>query len=125
MMVFSCFSGRENVLEIKFSSDSTAIIFNVSDEVNLFWAKEQIDTLAGELISVIEIADEYAGSEKHIEGKIMVKGNSLVFMPKTPFVKGSQYLVSAIFSSSFGKTTDVLRSDVGKTIKRQEKILER
>lgn len=124
-LFFSCSSERKASLAINFSADSTAITFSGLDEVSLFRAKEQTDSLSNELISVIEINEKDVGQEKQINGRLLIKGNSLTFIPETPFIKGNQYLVQTLLNSSFGKTVDILKSDVGRTIKRQEKILER
>lgn len=123
LIFLSCSSQEQNELEINFSQDSSAIIISGLDEVNTFRAKEQTDSLTGELISVIETADE--GREKPFTGKITIAGNSLTFVPDTPFVRGRSYMVQTLLNSSFGKTTAILKADVGRSVKRQEKILER
>ena len=123
LIFLSCSSEEQNELKINFSPDSTTIIFSGLDEVNIFRAKEQMDSLASELISVIETADD--GREKPFTGKTIIEGNSLTFVPDTPFVRGRSYIVQTLLNSSFGKTTDVLKADVGRSVKRQEKILER
>lgn len=125
IMLSSCFSGKEETLQIKFSLDSTAIIFSGLDEVSIFRAKQQADSSTKDLISVTERNGDEAGQEKSVDGEIIIKGNDVVFVPKTTFLKGKQYLVETILNSSFGKTTDILKSDVGRTIKRQQKILQR
>ncbi|RZL39878.1 MAG: hypothetical protein EOP00_27360 [Pedobacter sp.] len=122
-LFFSCSSERKASLAINFSPDSTAIIFSGLDEVSLFRAKEQADSLSNELFSVIEMSAE--SMEKEIVGKTFIKDNTLTFVPDSPLVKGKTYLVQTLLNSSFGKTADILKSDVGRTIKRQEKILER
>ena len=111
-------------MEINFSSDSTAIIFTGLDEVSLFRAKQQTDSLAQELASVFE-SGENSGVEKRVLGRIEIKGDTLIFTPKNSFVKGNEYLVQTLLHSSFGKTEDMLKADIGKTVKRQEKVLER
>lgn len=121
-MVFSCSRKEEDKLKIGFSSDSTAILFTGLDEVSLFRAKEQTATLSQELITVFE-TDENAGTEKEVLGNVEIKGDTLVFVPQSPFIKGHHYAVRTLLSSSFGKTEDLLKADVGKTVKRQEKVL--
>jgi len=124
-LIFSCSSQKTNSLAIDFSSDTTAILFSGLDEVSLFRAKEQTDSLSNGLITVIELTDEDTGQEKLITGRTAIKGDLLTFVPDTPFVIGRKYLVKTLLNSSFGKTVDILKSDVGLTVKRQEKILER
>lgn len=125
LYLLSCSSNEQDSMQIDFSKDSTAIIFSGLDEVSAFRAKEQADSIVKELISITEISKAEEGLEKLVGGSINVKGNEITFIPDTPFVKGRSYLVQTLLNSSFGKTTDILKSDMGKTIKRQEKILER
>lgn len=120
----SCSLKKENELEINFSSDSTTIVFTGLDEVSLFRAKQQTDSLAQELASVFE-SGENSGVEKQVLGKIEIKGDRLIFKPQKPFVKGNEYLVQTVLNSSFGKPEDILKADIGKTVKRREKVLQR
>ncbi|MNK00015.1 hypothetical protein D3C87_177960 [compost metagenome] len=122
MTISSCSLKEKEGLNIDFSTDSTAILFTGLDEVNLFRAKEQTDSLSQELISVFE-TDENAGTEKQVLGKVEIKGATLVFVPQSPFVRGRQYEVRTMLNSSFGKTEDLIKADMGKTVKQQEKVL--
>jgi hypothetical protein len=122
-LIFSSCSSK-NELEINFSSDSTTILFTGLDEVSLFRAKQQTDSLAQELVSVFE-SGENSGVEKQVAGKIEIKKDTLIFKPKKSFVKDNEYLVQTVLNSSFGKTEDILKADIGKTVKRQEKVLVR
>ncbi|SOD19887.1 hypothetical protein [Pedobacter xixiisoli] len=121
-LLFSCSFDKKDELKIDFSSDRTVILFTGVDEVSLFRAKEQKDSLSQELVSVFE-TDENSGIEKQVQGKIETKGDTLIFVPQHPFVKGHRYEVNTILNSSFGKTEDLLKADMGKTVKRQEKVL--
>lgn len=122
-LIFSSCSSKKE-LEINFSSDSTTILFTGLDEVSLFRAKQQTDSLAQELVSVFE-SGENSGVEKQVAGKIEIKKDTLIFKPKKSFVKDNEYLVQTVLNSSFGKTEDILKADIGKTVKRQEKVLVR
>jgi len=121
-LVISCSLKKDQKLNIDFSSDRTAIVFTGLDEVSLFRAKQQADSLSQELVRVFE-SDENSGSEHQVLGKIAFREDTLVFTPQKSFVTGKAYLVQTILNSSFGKTEDILKSDMGKTVKRQEKVL--
>ncbi|WAC41749.1 hypothetical protein [Pedobacter sp. SL55] len=119
----SCSLKKEKELAINFSTDSTAILFTGLDEVSLFRAKEQTDSLLNELVTISELNKDRATQEIAITGTMLLKNDTLAFIPNTPFVKGKTYLVQTLLNSSFGKTEDILKGDVGKTVKKQEKIL--
>jgi len=121
-LVISCSLKKDEKLNIDFSSDRTAIVFTGLDEVSLFRAKQQTDSLTQELVRVFE-SDENSGLEQQVLGKIAFRKDTLVFTPQKPFVKGKAYLVQSLLNSRFGKTEDILKADMGKTVKRQEKVL--
>lgn len=118
----SCNSKKDSKFDIHFSTDSSKIIFSGIDEVAIFQAQKHNPD---NLISVLTIAGDNTAQEKLISGQIEIKGQHLTFVPDTPFVKGQSYLVRTILNSSFGKTTDVLKSDLGHTVKTYERILKR
>jgi len=118
----SCNSKKDSKFDIHFSTDSSKIIFSGIDEVAIFQAQKNNPD---NLISVFAIASNSAEQEKPISGQIEIEGQNLIFKPDAPFVKGQSYLIRTMLNSSFGKTTDILKSDLGHTIKAHEKILNR
>lgn len=118
----SCNSKKDSKFDIHFSTDSSKIIFSGIDEVSIFQAQKNNPD---NLISVLSIASNNTEQEKLISGQIEIEGQNLIFTPDTPFVKGQSYLVHTILNSSFGKTTDILKSDLGHTVKTHERILKR
>lgn len=121
----SCSSKKEKELAINFSTDSTCILFTGLDEVSLFRIKEQTDSLLNDLIIISELNEDAAAQEVAIKGKMLLQNDTLAFIPNTPFVKGKTYFIQTLLNSSFGKTEDVLKADVGKTVKKRERTLKR
>ncbi|RWU07574.1 hypothetical protein [Pedobacter chitinilyticus] len=123
----SCFFKGDKSLDIRFSSDSTKIELNGIEEANLFQLRKHLtDTVFAEtLLSVEAVDQENQGADSLIKGNLEVVGNTLVFTPHQPFIKGTTYVVQTVLNSSFGKTKDILKSDLGHNPKLQEKSLER
>lgn len=121
----SCSLKKGKEVEINFSTDSTAILFTGLDKVTLFRVKEQTDSLLQELITVSELNEDRKAQEIAIKGKTFIKNDTLAFIPDLPFESGRSYLIKTLLNSSFGKTEDILKGDVGKSIKQKEKILVR
>lgn len=123
----SCFFKGDKSLDIRFSSDSTKIELNGIEEANLFQLRKYLaDTAFAETLLSVEAADqENQGADSLIKGNLKVVGNTLVFTPHQPFIKGTTYVVQTVLNSSFGKTKDILKSDLGHNPKLQEKSLER
>lgn len=125
---FSCKNETTKQLSINFSADSTAIVIKNIEPSNLYQIKSNIktDTAYQSLVSVLQTpgGDEPTGMEINWPGKIDVIGDSLLFTPKQPFVKGKIYLVETIINAQFGGTKDVIRSKVGRRIKAKQQILE-
>ncbi len=127
-LVFSsCFFKKEEAFKVSFSLDSTKIIFSGLEEVNFFQGRNRIEQghIAENLVSVVAIDSEEGAEEKTIKGQLLIDGKTLIFEPDTPFVKGQRYLLRTILNSSFGKTTDILKSDLGHTVKTYEKVFQR
>lgn len=77
------------------------------------------------LVSVLQTPaeDDSVGMEMDWPGALSVAGDSLVFIPNKPFVKGKNYLVETIINSKFASGADILKSDVGRSLKPQQKTL--
>ena len=123
----SCFFKGDKSLDIRFSSDSTKIELNGIEEANIFQLRKHLtDTVFAEtLLSVEAVDQENQGADSLIKGNLEVVGNTLVFTPHQPFIKGTTYVVQTVLNSSFGKTKDILKSDLGHNPKLQKKSLER
>lgn len=123
----SCFSKNESEIEIDFSADSTKMIFKGVGEANLYQLQQHLakDSLNTGLINVVDLAEDHLGSEKIVAGKTMVEGGVVYFIPKRPFEKGHNYWVTTVLNASFATKQDILKSDVGHSVKPQEKVLKR
>lgn len=123
----SCFSKSESAIDINFSTDSTKIAFKGIEEANLYQLKQRLanDSLNAGLINVVDLAEDHLGSEKIVAGKIMMDGGVVYFIPKRPFEKGHNYWITTVLNASFATKQDILKSDVGHSVKPQEKILKR
>lgn len=123
----SCFFKGDKSLEIHFSSDSTKIVFEGIEDANLFQLQQRIaDTAFTEtLVNVLVEDNGVELKDSVVKGSLIIENKALVFTPHQPFVKGATYVVQTVLNSSFGKTKDILKSDLGHTPKLQERRLER
>lgn len=123
----SCSFNKEKDLNIAFSSDSSKIVFTGIEEANLFQLKQMLSNNAvnANLVNIVQIDDDFPDNDKDINGKLSVVGSDLFFTPDSAFVRNRKYLIRTVLQSSFGKTSDILKSDLGHNIKWKEKILRR
>jgi len=127
-LVFSsCFFKGNHDLDINFSADSTEIVIKGMEDANLFQLQKHLtDTAFTEtLLNVAVEDDEQQLKDSIIEGNLRIQDKALIFTPREPFAKGTTYVVQTVLNSSFGKTKDILKSDLGHTPKLQEKRLKR
>lgn len=128
LIFVGCSLNQENTLPIDFSSDSSAIVFNDLNEANLYRAQQML--LVGgsnieQLLSVTKLSEADSSKEEAINGRLEVKSGAILFYPDTPFVKGQYYLIRTVLGSSFGKTSDILKTQLGHDLKVREKVLRR
>jgi len=123
----SCSFNRGEDLSITFSADSSKIVFAGIEETNLYQLKQALNnnSINANLVNVVQIDDDFPDKDKDIDGKLSVVGNDLLFTPDSALIKGRKYLIRTVLQSSFGKTSDILKSDLGHNIKWKEKILQR
>ncbi|RZL44378.1 MAG: hypothetical protein EOP00_20070 [Pedobacter sp.] len=124
-----CGSTNSKPLSIEFSSDSSKIIIKNINEAGLFQIKSNLkaDTAYQKLVSVLQTPAEDDSTSMEIEwpGKLDIIGDSLLFTPEKPFDKGKLYIVEAMLNVQFAKSEEIVKSDVGHTLKSQQKILKR
>ncbi|WP_343530714.1 hypothetical protein [Pedobacter sp.] len=122
----SCFFKEDKSLDIRFSSDSTKIVLSGIEDANLFQLRKYLkDTAFAETLLSVEVVGQENKADSLIKGNLEVVDKTLVFTPRQPFVKGTAYMVQTVLNSSFGKTKDILQSDLGHKPKLQEERLER
>lgn len=127
--LMSCSSANNKPLSIRFSTDSTAIVFSVIDRAGLLQIRNRphVDTAYTDLISVLETSDDEDSTEKEHEvpGKLMVTDSTLVFKPLKSFVRGKHYVVFSYMNSGFANTEKVLSGQLNHRIEPQQAVLKR
>ncbi|WP_412466996.1 hypothetical protein [Pedobacter sp. KLB.chiD] len=128
IFMFSC-SNRNKKPVIKFSGDSTSIIIKNIDEASLLQVKNayqhKSDTV--EMISVlIKPGDlDSIQDEQEVPGRIKILGDSLVFIPDQPFVKGKEYQVESYIGVKFATVGDLVTGKGRQNLKAQQQTLKR
>ncbi|MBB4109207.1 hypothetical protein [Pedobacter zeae] len=124
----SC-SNRNNRPVIKFSGDSSSIIIKNIDEASLLQVKNayqaKSDTL--NLISVLIKPGELDSIQDELEvtGKVKILGDSLVFNPDQPFIKGKDYLVQSYIGVKFATIGNLITSSAKHNLQPQKQTLKR
>ena len=123
---FSCSTSNNKPLSINFSADSANILIYNIYPAGLYKIKNNIktDTLYQKLISVLQTpADDSTSKEIEWPGMLTTTGDSLFFTPDKPFVKGKRYLVETILNVTFASGKEIVKANVGHTVKAQQKTL--
>ena len=125
----SCSSANNKPVLIKFSPDSTAIVFSDIDAAGLLELKNTpgIDSVFSDVISVTEIPAENdsVSMEKPISGKLNVLDRAIVFKPGEQFIRGKRYAVSAYLNTKFGNGSMLVRGKLNGRVQPVRVILER
>ncbi|TCD27916.1 hypothetical protein EZ456_08185 [Pedobacter psychrodurus] len=128
LFALSC-SNANNRPIIKFSGDSSSIIIKNIDEASLLKVKnayqDNADTL--NLVSVlIKPGDlDSVQDELEVPGKIKILGDSLIFNPDQPFLKGKEYLVESYIGIKFATVGDLIIGNGKQNLKAQRQTLKR
>ncbi|MGN7990462.1 hypothetical protein ACTJKC_24200 [Pedobacter sp. 22226] len=128
MSAFSC-SNRNNKPVIKFSGDSTSIIITNIDEASLLQVKNtyqaNVDTV--NIMSVLIMPGELDSIQDELEvaGKVKIVGDSLIFNPDQPFVKGKDYLVESYIGVKFATVGNLITSSAKHNLQPQKQTLKR
>lgn len=129
VVIVACNSTNSKPLSIDFSSDSNKIIIKNINEAGLYQLKANINTDSNyqKLVSVLQTPTEDDSTSMEVEwpGELTVIGDSLIFTPKLPFVKGKEYLIETIINAQFAKSKEIIKSKVGFKVKAQQQILRR
>lgn len=128
MSAFSC-SNRNNKPVIKFSGDSTSIIITNIDEASLLQVKNayqaNVDTV--NIMSVLIMPGELDSIQDELEvaGKVKIVGDSLIFNPDQPFVKGKDYLVESYIGVKFATVGNLITGSAKHNLQPQKQTLKR
>jgi len=127
--LMSCSLANNKPLSIRFSADSTAIVFSAIDPAGLLQIRNRpgVDTAYADLISVLETSgdEDSTGRERDIPGKLEVTDSTLVFKPLKSFVPGKNYLVVSFMNSVFANTGKVLGGQLNHRVEPQQVVLKR
>ncbi|CAH0195623.1 hypothetical protein SRABI27_01614 [Pedobacter sp. Bi27] len=128
LFTFSC-SNTNNRPIIKFSGDSSSIIIKNIDEASLLQVKNayQANTDTLNLVSVLVKPGEMDSIQDELEvpGKVKILGDSLVFNPDQPFLKGKEYLVESYIGIKFATVGDLIMGKGKQNLKAQQQTLKR
>ncbi|QNK62666.1 hypothetical protein H7F33_19345 [Pedobacter sp. PAMC26386] len=125
----SCSSANNKPLSIRFSSDSTSIVFSAIDQAGLWQVQSRpgADTAHADLISVLETPsdEDSTGMEHEVAGKLEVTDSSLVFKPEKSFISGKNYLVISYMNANFANTSKLISGRLNHSVKPQQVVLKR
>ncbi|MFD2284780.1 hypothetical protein GJU39_12445 [Pedobacter petrophilus] len=126
--LISC-SGKNKKPVIKFSADSASIVIKNIDEASLLQVKNQYQGNADsvELISVLLKPGELDSLQDDIvvPGKVIVTGDSVVFVPEQPFQKNKSYRVENYIGIKFAGLSNLLNGTARHNLQPQKQILKR
>ena len=128
LFALSC-SNTNNRPIIKFSEDSSSIIIKNIDEASLLQVKNayQANADALNLVSVLIKPGDLDSIQDELEvpGKVKILGDSLVFNPDQPFLKGKEYLVESYIGIKFATVGDLIMGKGKQNLKAQRQTLKR
>ncbi|MDQ0641818.1 hypothetical protein QF042_005383 [Pedobacter sp. W3I1] len=128
LFALSC-SNANNRPIIKFSGDSSSIIIKNIDEASLLQVKNAYKA-NGDAINMVSVLIKPGDldsiqDELEVPGKVKILGDSLVFNPDQPFLKGKEYLVESYIGIKFATMGDLITGNGKQNLKAQRQILKR
>lgn len=128
MVAISC-SNTNSKPVIKFSGDSSSIIIKNIDEASFLQVKNAYKTNPDslDLISVLLTPGDQDSLqvERQISGRFSIGGDSVVFKPNEPFIKGQNYLVESYIGVSYADAKKLLTNGIKHNLQPQQQILTR
>ncbi|WP_157263352.1 hypothetical protein [Pedobacter sp. R20-19] len=128
LLLISC-SGTNKKPIIKFSQDSASIVIKNLDKASLLKVRDAyaIDADSNQLFTVLIKPGEQDSlqDETLVHGKIKLIGDSIVFKPDLPFVKGKDYVVESLIGVEFATVEKLILSQVKQSLQPQRQTLKR
>jgi hypothetical protein len=130
IFLFACSSANNKPLLIAFSRDSSVIVFDNIDRAGLLQLQNKsfgADSTLNGLVSVLQTPSDQDSTltELPIEGRVVATDRNLVFIPKTPFVKGREYLVVTHLNARFGSVKELLKNELKPGVRAHQQLLTR
>ena len=126
--VVSCSNSSEKTI-IKFSADRNSIVIKNIDEASLFQVKSiwKANPDSVNFITVLLTPGDQDSlqTEEEIFGKTFVEGDSVVFKPLKPFLKGKTYLVESYIGVKFADAGKLFKGSIKHNLAPQQQILTR
>jgi len=127
--LFSCSPANNKPILIRFSPDSTSVVFSGIDPAGLLQVRNTvgIDTGYKEILSVLQTPaeDDSTSMELPFPGKVEVNDSTVIFKPAAPFAAGRSYLVISFMNVKFGNTSAALTGKLNYSVKPNQVILKR
>ena len=128
LFLISC-SGTNKKPIIKFSQDSASIVIKNLDKASLLKVRDAyaVNADSNQLITVLIKPGEQDSlqDETLVNGKTKLIGDSIVFKPDLPFVKGKDYVVESLIGVEFATVEKLILSQVKQSLQPQRQTLKR
>lgn len=125
----SCSSANNKPLSIKFSPDSTSIVFSGIDPAGLWQIKSRpgTDTAHADVVSVLEMESDgdSSGMEHNVAGKLEITDSNLIFKPEKSFISGKNYLIISYMNVKFATNQKIISGQLNHSVKPQQMVLKR
>ena len=128
-LILGCSLSNSKPLLIDFTNDSSQVKLTNIDEAGIWQLKnlqKSRDALDG-LVAVLQMPSDQDTTlrEQPVPGKLQFVGQTLIFQPDQPFLRGQEYLVITHLNTSFGHFGDILQGDLNTRVKPIQKVLRR
>lgn len=126
---FSCSSANNKPFSVRFSADSSSIVFSGVDPAGLLVIRNTpaADTSSAGMITVLEMpaVNDTTGMERQVSGQVSATDSTVVFKPLKAFVKGRSYQVLSFLNVKFADKKMIFTSQMSQNVKPRVVVLER
>ncbi len=119
-VAIGCTTSNNKPVVINFSADRSVIVVTGINPVGLLQLKnnEVHEEVKSNWLTV-------RANGIKVPGKVSIKGDTLLFVPTTAFLKGQAYLVSTPLNTRFGDGKDLLQGQINYSLAPHQKLLQR